>query len=168
MQFISIWYLVRFLLHVISSYHKTPLFIISISSFACNHKNIYLHSISKKENHLISFFKSAPSLTHCVPLKPYGVIELGQYWFRYWHYLNQLTRQNLLGFYRTKEGFWPDFADFKHDYTQEFYCSTHLLSANVRGPESFVVSGNQYWLIISKVQWHLSKGIIIKSEVTNQ
>ena len=23
----------------------------------------------------------------------------------------------LLGFYRTEDGFWPDFADIKHDYT---------------------------------------------------
>ena len=29
----------------------------------------------------------------------------------------------LFGFYRTAEGFWPDFADFTHDYTQEFYRS---------------------------------------------
>ena len=33
------------------------------------------------------------------------------------------TPQKLLGFYRTKEGFWPDFADTKHDYTQEIYRS---------------------------------------------
>ena len=33
------------------------------------------------------------------------------------------TPRKLLGFYRTKEGFQPDFADFKHDYTHEFYRS---------------------------------------------
>ena len=33
------------------------------------------------------------------------------------------TPPRLLGFYRTKGGFWPDFADIKHDYTQEFYRS---------------------------------------------
>ena len=33
------------------------------------------------------------------------------------------TPQKLLAFYRTEEGFWSDFADFKHDYTQEFYQS---------------------------------------------
>ena len=27
------------------------------------------------------------------------------------------------GFYRAEEGFQPDFANFKHDYTQEFYWS---------------------------------------------
>ena len=30
------------------------------------------------------------------------------------------TPQKLLVFYRTEEGLWPDFVDFKHDYTQEF------------------------------------------------
>ena len=29
----------------------------------------------------------------------------------------------LSGFYQNKVGFWPDFADIKHDYTQEFYQS---------------------------------------------
>ena len=33
------------------------------------------------------------------------------------------TRQKILSFYRTEEGFWPDFADIKHDYAQEFYQS---------------------------------------------
>ena len=36
---------------------------------------------------------------------------------------HQQTPQKLLGFYWTEEGFWPDFADIKHDYTQEFYLS---------------------------------------------
>ena len=31
------------------------------------------------------------------------------------------TPRQLWDFYWTKEGFWPDFADFKHDYTQELY-----------------------------------------------
>ena len=31
------------------------------------------------------------------------------------------TPRKLLHFYRTEEGFWPDFADIKHDYTQELY-----------------------------------------------
>ena len=29
----------------------------------------------------------------------------------------------LFGFHRTEDRFWPDFADIKHDYTQEFYRS---------------------------------------------
>ena len=33
------------------------------------------------------------------------------------------TPRKLLGFYRTKDRFWPDFANIKHDYTQEFYRS---------------------------------------------
>ena len=33
------------------------------------------------------------------------------------------TPRKLLGFYRTEDRFWPDFADIKHDYTQEFYRS---------------------------------------------
>ena len=48
-----------------------------------------------------------------------------------WQFLpgaNQLsqwiqTLRTLLCFYWTEEGFWPDFADIKHDYTQEFYRS---------------------------------------------
>ena len=36
--------------------------------------------------------------------------------------LNADTVQTL-GFYQTAEGFWPDFADFKHDYTHKFYRS---------------------------------------------
>ena len=31
---------------------------------------------------------------------------------------HQQTPQKFLGFYWTEEGFWPDFADIKHDYTQ--------------------------------------------------
>ena len=33
------------------------------------------------------------------------------------------TPRNLLGFHRTEDRFWPDFADIKHDYTQQFYRS---------------------------------------------
>ena len=33
------------------------------------------------------------------------------------------TPRKVLAFYRTEDGFWPDFADIKHDYTQEFYWS---------------------------------------------
>ena len=36
--------------------------------------------------------------------------------------VHQTTRK-LLGFYRTNDRFWPDFANIKHDYTQEFYRS---------------------------------------------
>ena len=51
------------------------------------------------------------------------------------------TQRNLLGFYRTEEGFCPDFADIKPDYTQEFYRSYSSFSAkNVWGPFSFAVS----------------------------
>ena len=38
-----------------------------------------------------------------------------------WQYYQTLRK--LFGFYQTEEGFWPDFADIKHDYTQEFYRS---------------------------------------------
>ena len=50
------------------------------------------------------------------------------------------TPRKLVGFHRTKDRYWSDFADTKHDYTQEFYLPTHLLSANVRGLVSFAVS----------------------------
>ena len=33
------------------------------------------------------------------------------------------TLQKLLGFHQTEDRFWPDFADIKHDYTQECYRS---------------------------------------------
>ena len=33
------------------------------------------------------------------------------------------TLRKLLGFQRTEDRFWPDFADIKHDYIQEFYRS---------------------------------------------
>ena len=33
------------------------------------------------------------------------------------------TPRKLLGFHWTEDRFWPDFADIKHDYTQEFYRS---------------------------------------------
>ena len=33
------------------------------------------------------------------------------------------TPRKLLGFHWTTDRFWPDFADIKHDYTQEFYQS---------------------------------------------
>ena len=33
------------------------------------------------------------------------------------------TPRKLLGFYRTEDRFWPDFANIKHDYTPEFYRS---------------------------------------------
>ena len=33
------------------------------------------------------------------------------------------TLQQLLGFYQTEDTFWPDFADIKHNYTEEFYRS---------------------------------------------
>ena len=62
--------------------------------------------------------------------------------------LHQQTPQTILGFYQTKEGFQPDFADFKHDYTQEFYQSYSFLSANVRGPVSFTVSASIQWQFI--------------------
>ena len=38
----------------------------------------------------------------------------------HWHLQ---TPRKLFGFYRTEDKFWPDFADIKHDYTQEFYRS---------------------------------------------
>ena len=65
------------------------------------------------------------------------------------------TPRKLFGFYQTKEGFWPDCADFKHDYTlvtvlpvllifyQLFFSFTgpiHFPSANVWGTVSFAVS----------------------------
>ena len=34
------------------------------------------------------------------------------------------TPRKLFDFYRTKEGFWPDFAHFKHDFTRDFYRSS--------------------------------------------
>ena len=34
---------------------------------------------------------------------------------------NEQTLRKLWSFYQTEEGFWPDFADFAHDNTQEFY-----------------------------------------------
>ena len=33
------------------------------------------------------------------------------------------TPRKPLGFYRTEDRFWPDFAIIKHDYTQELYRS---------------------------------------------
>ena len=33
------------------------------------------------------------------------------------------TPRKLLGFHRTEDRFWPEFADIKHDYTQELYWS---------------------------------------------
>ena len=33
------------------------------------------------------------------------------------------TPRKLLSFYRTEDRFWPDFANIKHDYTEEFYRS---------------------------------------------
>ena len=33
------------------------------------------------------------------------------------------TPRKLLDFYPTEDRFWPDFADIKHGYTQEFYRS---------------------------------------------
>ena len=56
-----------------------------------------------------------------------------------------------LPYSRHNENFWAftgpriDFSlilliNIKHDYTQEFYRSYHLLSANVRGPISFAMS----------------------------
>ena len=62
----------------------------------------------------------------------------GIFWFQ--RQKSQQTMRKLSGYYRTKEGFRPDFADFKHDYTQEFYWSYSFLSADVRGPVSFAVS----------------------------
>ena len=38
-------------------------------------------------------------------------------------YKDVQTQRKLLGFYRTKDRFWSDFANIKHDYTQEFYQS---------------------------------------------
>ena len=37
--------------------------------------------------------------------------------------LSRVHCEKLRGFYRTEEWFCPDFADIKHDYTQEFYRS---------------------------------------------
>ena len=47
------------------------------------------------------------------------------------------TPQKLLGFYRTEEGFWPDFTDFKHDYTQEFYRSYSFFISKCRRTGKF-------------------------------
>ena len=44
------------------------------------------------------------------------------------------TPRKLLSFHLPGEWFWPDFANFKHFYTQEFNRSySFFLSANVRG-----------------------------------
>ena len=37
--------------------------------------------------------------------------------------MSQGTPWKLLGFHWTEDRLWPDFADIKHDYTQEFYRS---------------------------------------------
>ena len=38
-------------------------------------------------------------------------------------WLLRQTQRKLLGFHQTEDRFGPDFADIKHDYTQEFYRS---------------------------------------------
>ena len=60
----------------------------------------------------------------------------------------------LLGFHRTEDRFWPDFADIKHDYTQEFYRSCSSFISHVRGPVSFTVSGYQLKIALwEQEQW---------------
>ena len=60
-------------------------------------------------------------LSQCWPrsMSPYGVTR--PQWVN-WTITSQ-TPLKLLGFYRTKDRFWPDFADTKHDYRQAFYQS---------------------------------------------
>ena len=78
----------------------------------------------------------------------------------------QQTPRKLLNLYRTEEGFWPDFADIKYDYTQYFYRSlNHLLSANVRGPVSFAVSGQPF---CSGLNGWISLSIFSESEDGSQ
>ena len=45
-----------------------------------------------------------------------------------------------LGFCWTKEGFQPNFADFKHDYTQEFYRANTLCAGCGPGTVSFTMN----------------------------
>ena len=45
------------------------------------------------------------------------------YKVNYCRYCKFWQTWKLLSFYRTKDIFWPDFADIKHGYTQEFYWS---------------------------------------------
>ena len=48
---------------------------------------------------------------------------------------------------------WLDFADIKHDYTQEFYQSYSSLSANVLGPVSLVVSAQLETTAWQHLRW---------------
>ena len=65
-------------------------------------------------------------------------LAIGNVWFVLWKFL---------GFYRTEDRFWPDFASISNMIIHRSFTMftgpthlLHLLSANVRGPVSFTVS----------------------------
>ena len=84
---------------------------------------------SLRPNDAIWWQRSGLILVHVIL-----VHYLNQYWliiseaqqtcFDVWGISILMCRHwKLSGFYQNKVGFWPDFADIKHDYTQEFYQS---------------------------------------------
>ena len=47
------------------------------------------------------------------------------------------TPRKLRSFHRTEGGVWPDFVDFKHDYTQEFYRSYSVFTGKCPRTDKF-------------------------------
>ena len=81
-------------------------------------------------------------------------IEIWQHWYCMVH----------LGFYRTKKEFWPDFANFKHDYNKRVLPVLLIFwSAKVRGLVSFTVS---YWVLVGDAQtllWSVGDSLVVAS-----
>ena len=70
------------------------------------------------------------------------------HWLHASHLGLDQTPQKLLGFHRTEDRFWPDFADIKHDNTQEFYWSYSSFISQCPRTGKFrgVWSINRWWV----------------------
>ena len=52
-------------------------------------------------------------------------------------HLTEQTPRKLWSFHWTEGGVWPDFVDFKHDYTQEFYRSYSVFTGKCPRTDKF-------------------------------